>query len=167
MHVVYADDDFPKEFFDSFRMPSMFLVGPTPRAERPALSWRKEALQILESLDFTGIVAVPEWSSSEYQIDYISQVEWERAGLKNSTAIAAWVARDIKGNMPAFTTNVEFGYWLAIRPHSVFYGRPDEADKCRYLDWLYKEDKGVDPHNDMRSMLSEAAAFANLACGID
>ena len=56
--------------------------------------------------------------------------------------------------MPAFTTNVEFGYWL--HTGKVIYGRPDEAVKIKYLDWLYKVDYNKEPINDLDSLLSES-----------
>lgn len=56
--------------------------------------------------------------------------------------------------MPAFTTNVEFGYWL----HSgkVIYGRPNDACKIKYLDWLYKEDTSENPINNLEKLMSKA-----------
>lgn len=55
-------------------------------------------------------------------------------------------------DLPAFTTNVEFGYWL----HSgkVIYGRPDNASKIKYLDWLYKLDYKENPFNNLRELLN-------------
>ena len=41
---------------------SIFLAGPTPR-EKDIISWRNEAIKILENLGFDGIVYVPEYSS--------------------------------------------------------------------------------------------------------
>ena len=61
--------------------------------------------------------------------------------------------------MPAFTTNVEFGYWL----HSgkVLYGRPDSASKIKYLDWLYKVDTGLEPANNINDLLLEAIELSD------
>ena len=69
-----------------------------------------------------------------------------------------WVPR-VLPDMPAFTTNVEFGYWL----HSgkVIYGRPDDATKIKYLDWLYKEDYNKTPINDLDKLLNESIILAN------
>ena len=61
--------------------------------------------------------------------------------------------------MPAFTTNVEFGYW--IHTGKVIYGRPDDARKIRYLDWLYKKDTNKDPYNNLVDLLKEAIELAN------
>ena len=56
--------------------------------------------------------------------------------------------------MPAFTTNVEFGYWL--HTNKVIYGRPDNAEKIKYLDWLYKLDYNEVPYNDLNKLLENA-----------
>jgi hypothetical protein len=36
---------------------------------------------------------------------------WEREGLIKASVIFFWIPRGLP-DMPAFTTNVEFGYWL-------------------------------------------------------
>ena len=61
--------------------------------------------------------------------------------------------------MPAFTTNVEFGYWL--HTGKVLYGRPDSAKKIKYLDWLYKVDTNLDPYNNIEALLLESNNKAN------
>ena len=45
--------------------------------------------------------------------------------------------------MPAFTTNVEFGYYLCKNPRKVYYGRPDDSEKNKYLDWLFELETGM------------------------
>ncbi len=120
---------------------SIFIAGPTPR-EKDAISWRKEACNILEEIGFDGIVYVPEYSTWKPKEDYVDQAMWERIGLTEATVIAFWIPRSLP-DMPAFTTNVEFGYWL--HSNKVIYGRPNEAKKIKYLDWLYKLDYNKDP----------------------
>ena len=61
--------------------------------------------------------------------------------------------------MPAFTTNVEFGYWL--HTGKVLYGRPDEAKKIKYLDWLYKTDMNIEPFNNLADLLINSVELAN------
>lgn len=56
--------------------------------------------------------------------------------------------------MPAFTTNVEFGYWL--HSNKVIYGRPDDAVKIKYLDWLYELDYNEKPFNNLDDLLKGA-----------
>lgn len=131
---------------------SIFLAGPTPRDEN-TISWRIDVCDRLEKLGFDGVVYNPEYSSWKPKSSYIDQAEWEREALTEATVILFWIPRDLK-DMPAFTTNVEFGYWL----HSgkVIYGRPDDSVKNKYLDWLYKVDYNKEPFNDLDELLKES-----------
>lgn len=136
---------------------SIFLAGPTPRGEN-ALSWRTEACEILKQIGFDGVVYVPEYSTWKPKQDYVDQAMWERIALTNATIILFWVPRKLP-DMAGFTTNVEFGYWL----HSgkVIYGRPKDASKIKYLDWLYELDYGKTPYEDLQSLLEVAIELAN------
>lgn len=136
---------------------SIFLAGPTPRGDN-TISWRSDACKKLEKMGFDGVVYVPEYSTWKPKADYVDQAMWEREALTNATVILFWIPRSLP-DMPAFTTNVEFGYWL----HSgkVVYGRPDDASKIKYLDWLYKVDYDKEPHNDLASLLIDALDLAN------
>lgn len=78
---------------------------------------------------------------------------WEREALTNATIIVFWIPRTLP-DMPAFTTNVEFGYWL--HTNKVIYGRPDNAEKIKYLDWLYKLDYNEEPINNLEELLTKA-----------
>ena len=131
---------------------SIFLAGPTPRGENTK-SWRTVACKKLEQLGFDGVVYVPEYSSWKPKTDYVDQAMWEREALSEATVILFWVPRKLP-DMPAFTTNVEFGYWL----HSgkVIYGRPDDAEKIKYLDWLYTLDYNEEPYEKLDELLVEA-----------
>jgi hypothetical protein len=135
---------------------SIFLAGPTPRnPEVP--SWRPEALKILEELKFEGTVLIPERQDGSSKIDYIDQVEWEAYGLRLCSVIVFWVPRNMT-TMPALTTNVEFGYWMAKSSERIVYGRPQNAESCRYLDWLFQmETSGfVNIHDNLTSLLTKA-----------
>lgn len=136
---------------------SIFLAGPTPRNEKIE-SWRTTACKKLEEFGFDGVVYVPEYSSWKPKTDYVDQVKWEREALTESTVIMFWIPRTLP-DMPSFTTNVEFGYWL----HSgkVIYGRPDDATKIKYPDWLYKEDYDKNPINNLNELLMESIKLAN------
>ena len=136
---------------------SIFIAGPTPR-DRNVKSWRTTACEKLNELGFDGVVYVPEYSSWKPKTDYVDQAMWEREALIEATVIMFWIPISLP-DMPAFTTNVEFGYWL----HSgkVIYGRPDDATKIKYLDWLYKEDYNKSPINDLDELLKEAIKFAD------
>lgn len=134
---------------------SIFLAGPTPRGENQ-ISWRKEACEILERLNFDGVVYVPEYSTWHPKEDYTDQAMWERMALTEATVIMFWVPRSLP-DMAGFTTNVEFGYWLSSK--KVIYGRPDYAKKIKYLDWLYELDYNKKPINDLEALLKETIKF--------
>ena len=61
--------------------------------------------------------------------------------------------------MPAFTTNVEFGYWMHSK--KIIYGRPDNAVKIKYLDWLYELDYNEKPFNNLDDLLKKAVKKVN------
>lgn len=136
---------------------SIFLAGPTPRDENTK-SWRPEACELLEKLGFDGVVYEPEYSTWKPKASYVDQAEWEREALSNASVIMFWIPRSIP-DMPAFTTNVEFGYWL--HTGKVIYGRPDESKKNKYLDWLYKKDTNQEPYTNLEDLLRAAIELAN------
>jgi Nucleoside 2-deoxyribosyltransferase like len=138
-----------------FTAPSIFLAGPTPRD--PAVpSWRPDAIAILYDLGFTGTVLIPERRDWQVSFDYLDQVEWEYIGLEQASVISFWVPRDVL-RLPGFTTNVEFGRYVDT-PRCV-YGRPDSADKNRYLDWLYRKLRGQAPCTTLEQTLTVAVAL--------
>lgn len=141
---------------------SIFLAGPTPReVETP--SWRDDACRILEEIGFDGIVYEPEYSNKIAKESYDDQAMWEREALTAASLIIFWIPRDLP-KMPAFTTNVEFGYW--IHTGKILYGRPDDAEKIKYLDWLYELDYKKKPYNDLRELLVEAVRIVNEKCDV-
>ena len=77
--------------------------------------------------------------------------------LTEATVIVFWVPRRIP-EMSGFTTNVEFGYWLPSK--KVIYGRPNEAQKNKYLDWLYELDYDKKPIDNLEELLKEAISMA-------
>lgn len=151
MIINYSDQDVLKG------KKSIFLAGPTPRGGE-VVSWRTEACKFLEDIGFDGVVYVPEYSTWRPKGDYVDQAEWEREALSNSSVIAFWIPRTLP-DMPAFTTNVEFGYW--IHSGKILYGRPEEAKKIKYLDWLYKIDTNKEPYNSLEELLSNSINLAN------
>lgn len=136
---------------------SIFLAGPTPREEKVA-SWRVAAVKKLEELGFDGVVFVPEYSTWVPKTNYVDQANWEREALTEATIILFWIPRSLP-DMPGFSTNVEFGYWLHSK--KVIYGRPDGAPKTKYLDWLYKTDYNEEPFNDLDKLLEYAVEIIN------
>lgn len=126
MDVVYTCQDAPKTLVSS-----IFLAGPTPR-DPDTPSWRPNALRLLSSLGYDGVVFVPEYKD-EWPADsgYDEQVKWEERHLTMADVILFWVPRDIEGGMPAFTTNIEWGKWQAFG--KCILGFPEGTDKMRYL----------------------------------
>ena len=152
MTILYYNE--PAETLN-LAMHSIFLVGPTPRS-KDVKSWRPEAINILKDRKFNGTVIVPEWCPSVVRpkdSSYLNYVEWEHYGLEHCSRIAAWVPRNMK-DMPALTTNVEFG--LYVKSGRVRYGRPNNAEHCRYLDWLYAKYNPQPIFDNLTDLLIEA-----------
>ena len=117
---------------------SIFLAGPTKRNSSFENYWRKKACDFLEKNGFDGIVYIPEFSEGS-NYDYLTQVNWERQGLMNSSKILFYVPRKFP-DMPGLTTNVEYGMYLAKRPNDIIFSSPKDSEKNRYLEWLYSEE---------------------------
>lgn len=132
---------------------SIFLAGPTPR-EPLVPSWRPEAIAILGELGFEGDVLVPERADWASLSAYLDQVNWEWEGLNLCTQAVFWVPRDL-ADMPAFTTNVEYG--LMASSSKCVFGRPEGAPKTRYLDAVALR-HGIPIRSDLRATLALAAA---------
>ena len=143
MKINYSDQEIIKG------KKSIFLAGPTPR-DKNTKSWRIDACKKLEELGFDGVVYVPEYSTMKPKTDYVDQAMWERNALSEASVILFWVPRNLT-DMPAFTTNVEFGYWL--NTNKVIYGRPKDAAKIKYLDWLYEFDYNEKPYDNLDELL--------------
>lgn len=135
MTINYSDE---KVIKDPSRK-TIFLAGPTKRNSEFLYSWRNEACDILRKMGFDGIVYVPEKASGG-AFDYLDQVNWEREALMTADIILFYVPRKLP-DMPGFTTNVEYGMYLAKRPDNVEFCSPEDAEKNRYLEWLYLEEK--------------------------
>jgi len=153
MKLVFADQAVPQTITKS-----LFLAGPSPRSH-DVVDWRHEALKYLESVSFDGTVFLPipknrfYGSSDSSSWDYNDQVEWECKCRHVADIIFFWVPRDIKGQMPAFVTNIEFGEDLASG--KIVYGRPATAEKCRYLDKRIL-DSGLPVHETLGATLDHA-----------
>lgn len=143
MIVNYSDQEVIKS------EKSIFLAGPTPR-KKDIISWRKTAVKILRELGFDGVVYVPERENDQEDFDFVSQVEWETDALKAAGVIVFWIPRELP-DMPAFTTNVEFGEWYKF--NKTIYGRPDYSEKNRYLDKKYFMETKRLPFSDLTKML--------------
>lgn len=138
--IVYAQEEAPFSYTKS-----VFLAGPTSR-DKVTPSWRPDFIKQLEAVDFDGVVFFPEPREQHWHGDYLGQVSWERKNSDRADVIAFWVPRELK-HMPAFTTNVEFGKY--VYSGRALYGRPKDAPKTNYLDWMYHDANGKVPFDDM------------------
>lgn len=150
MDVIYAGEKPPLTFRSS-----IFLAGPSPRAPTDP-NWRPEALCLLEALGYQGVVFVPLPRGGGWAEHYEDQVGWEHEMLNMSDAVAFWVPRS--KDLPAFTTNVEFG--MLYDSGKAVLGYPPGAPKMRYLKHLAV--RGSVP---IYSTLEETLAYAVSRCG--
>ena len=145
MKIIYAREELEK---------SLFLAGPSPR-DRNTASWRPLAQAKLAQLKFDGIIYNPEARNyDEDSFNYDNQIHWEWEALNMSTVVVFWVPRNII-NMPAFTTNVEFGLYASTG--KCLFGAPPEAPKNNYLRAL-AERNHVEIFNDLDILLERAVA---------
>lgn len=151
MQIVFSDQSLPKSITKS-----IFLAGPSPRNNK-VLDWRHEALKHLNALGYDGTVFIPIPSSLFYNGEndlswnYDNQIQWECLCRQVADVILFWIPRDLN-NLPGFTTNIEFGEDLAST--KVRYGRPDSAEKCRYIDLRYEELRNNKVVNDLSKLIS-------------
>lgn len=154
MEIIYSDKK-----VNTVNKKSIFLAGPTPRSNL-VKSWRPDAIEILNKLNFDGDVFVPERSDRNYRQSYQDQIEWELFGLNNVEIIVFWIPRDML-TMPALTTNVEFGSYLNLRPHNILYGRPDFSANNNYLDYIYERKLLNKPFNNLDTLLDATCNLIN------
>lgn len=124
MQVFYAH-----EHPESVPLSSIFLAGPSPRGAEH-YNWRPQALRILSTMGYTGVVFVPLPRDGEWLANYDAQVDWELDYLELARAVAFWIPRNLM-HLPGFTTNVEYGLYL--RSGKAILGYPLDAVKVRYL----------------------------------
>jgi len=113
----------------------IFLAGPTYRifdVSSNQMSWRFEAIKILEAQGYTGHVCVPEWRDGIKPVDwtYSRQLDWENENLIKAKVILFWIPREIK-LLPGFTTNIEFGEWM--KSGKIVVGAPNDAVNIKYI----------------------------------
>ena len=145
MVLIYSGE------YSEIKHPVVFLAGPSPRSGQ-TLEWRKEAIQHFQNIGFDGTIVIPEPRTGKWD-DYLTVVDWEHLYLELSDTILFWVPRDIENEIYGFTTNVEFGMYL----HSgkIIYGRPDNSDKNRYLDYWYSLVYSKQPYNDLLTIVKD------------
>ena len=145
---------------------SIFLAGPSPRSDS-APSWRTEAIQYLADFEFDGVVYNPEHIDGQKGFEKCKYPpDWEFSAIKKSTVLAFWVPRNME-NMPALTTNVEFGYWIS-KHRFLLYGRPEDACHNKYLDWLLKKERPAAPiHKNLKELMEDSIGVINLSNTIE
>ncbi len=132
MQLIFSDEQLPLSVKQT-----IFLEGPSPR--RPEVDdWRTEAVALLKEKGFQGHVIIPRFredffkTGSSTAFDYDTQINFEKQGRERADVILIWLARDIKGEMPGFTTNFEMGE--DYQRGNVVYGHPETANKVSYMD---------------------------------
>lgn len=136
--------------------PSIFLAGPTPRDEE-TVSWRPDAVEEFFRQKFKGTLYVPEGKILE---NYDAMIEWEDERLNVCDCIMFWVPRELK-NMPAFTTNIEWGRWESSG--KVVLGAPNDAPKMGYIRY-YASKHNVPQANTLEQTVSLAIEMAEARC---
>jgi len=152
MKQIYSNQKYEKN------NKSIFLAGPTPR-EKEIQSWRKEAISYFEELGFDGVLYIPEESNKAYYSEegVVEDMSWDQNALEEASVVMFWIPRN--KDMPALTTNVEFGY--LINSGKIVYGRPDDSIKNEYLDWLYQRNTQKTPCNNLKELVRESITLLN------
>lgn len=127
MKIIYAQQAIPNQISKS-----IFLAGPSLRPGQEGISWRIKAIEILETLEYDGVVFVPEFEGGKFDdnFNWDNQVKWEDRCLKMADNILFNINRDIDNNLLGLTTNTEFGQWMDSG--KVVLVAPLNADKVEY-----------------------------------
>ncbi|MFD3544831.1 nucleoside 2-deoxyribosyltransferase domain-containing protein [Streptomyces sp. NPDC058655] len=154
-YLVYAREPLPASG------PSIFLAGPTPRADQPTPSWRPDAIGELTA-QWTGrqrlSVLTPESRGGIRAAHYDEQVDWETDAREHADAILFWIPRDL-ASLPGFTTNVEFG--LDVGTGRAVLGCPPDCpnpERNRYLIHVARR-HGVPVRETLRDTVAAALAL--------
>lgn len=150
MNIIYSGQDKP------IVGKSIFLAGCSPRKGQ-VLTWRFDAISYFESFGFNGTLIVPEPEYGTPWNDYMSVVEWEDKYLQAADLILFWVPRNVNKEIFGFTTNVEFGKYLTSG--KIRYGRPNNSDNNRYLDYWYKKVYNQEPFDNLHDLVKECHFF--------
>ena len=130
---------------------TIFLAGPSQRRDTD-ISWRPEAIEFFKKNNFKGTLILPEEKPGvSIRPDYNDQIEWEEEGLTLADIILFWIPRDLE-RAPGFTTNIEWGYWLAEAPWKLVLGSPENAPKMNYLNY-YADKYTVPRFDDLEAMI--------------
>ena len=141
---------------------SIFLAGPTKRNSDVSISWRMDAVKILEKYNFNGIVHIPEYSpgNSFNKEKLPEQIHWKWQCLDTAGVIMFWMPRSIP-DMLGLTTNIEFGRHITLKPDNVVLGFPKNAQKMFYLEELYQEVTNRIPCKTLQSTIQKSLDVVN------
>ena len=157
--LVYAKENIPESLTNS-----IFLAGCTPR-ENLDLEWRNKAIEILDKLNYEGVVFLPiDRGRESIPFDfsrYEEQIDWERKCCKLADKIVFWIPREFRPDfeMLGQTTNVEFGLYFNF--NKLMIGSPDKAVANSYLKYLCKNEKDIFWYNDLEELLKDTVNSLN------
>ena len=158
MIVKFFDDDISGLKHDEKEV-SIYLAGPT-RWNVHLKSWRKEAVKILEVLEFNGTVFCPEYEGDRFVENYKEKDEWKEIALHSASTIVFWVSK----NYPIkIYDSAEFAYWISKKPNSFFYGREvvnSNYEQTFFLNWIYEKELGIEPFKNLEDLMQEAVINA-------
>lgn len=144
MKIIYSGES------HSIKGKSIFLAGCSPRIGQ-TLKWREEAISYYENFGFSETLIIPEPKSGEPWEDYISVIQWEDYYLQIADVILFWIPRSVKDEIYGFTSNIEFGKYL--NSGKIVYGRPDDSDNNRYLDYWYETIYKIPPAYKLENLV--------------
>lgn len=149
--------DWQKANPDTLGRDTVFLAGPIERVAagqaKQLPRWRDEALLQLNASGRRMIIFNPEWPERPYGWTYEKQVMWELKHLQRAHIIMFWIPRRLP-DLPAFTTNIEFGEWL--HSDKIIIGSPPDAPNMNYLR-LRCEMRNIPWHNTLESCCAAVA----------
>lgn len=143
----------------------VFLAGPIERVSvggtKTLPRWREEALSHLGTSDRRMIIFNPEWPERPLGWTYEKQVMWELEHLGLAHYIMFWIPRSQE--LPAYTTNIEFGEWLYS--DKMIIGSPPDAPHMKYLR-LRCEMRNIPWHNALKDCCAAVAEKCDRLRGV-
>lgn len=152
-NIIYVNDN-----YNCNGIKSVFLAGPTIRSYlknkdgSSVKPWRPLFIRELRKQGYDGLILVPETPNGGWLGNHEKQIDWEYKNLYAATIIAFWIPRNLE-TLPGFTTNYEIGFWM--NNNKSIYGRPDGAPKTKYLDYMYKKLRNLEPNKTIESMVAD------------
>ena len=134
--------------------PKIFLGGPIPVYDAK-LSWRKEALEILEELSFNGVAYIPEYRQP--QSDELQAKNWEEKALELSTVIICWAPFETQLESPKIS-RLPSKEVLAKYKDKIIYARPNH----KFVEGIDTFFEGCPKFTSLEELLQEAVARAQI-----